>query len=248
MYKVDLQGFTMMLQGDNYLEEKIIKTGSWEPATTEVFRYLVKPGMTVVDIGANIGYFSLLSASLVGSTGQVHAFEPYPGYQERLKQSLSVNDLPQVRLIPFALSDKVESHDLYKGLASARMHKWTHEDPAFNKVRDVVKVSCLPLDEYAKRYLSRIDIIKIDVDGYEMNVLRGAQESLRKYKPILIAELFEEALLDAGSSVREILDFLEEMGYVPYSEQGQRYDYGKLYDEATYDPKLSVNVVFQQTA
>ena len=245
MHKVNLHGFTMLLHGDNYLEEKIVKTRCWEPETTQVFRELVKPGMTIVDVGANIGYFTLLSASLAGPTGQVHAFEPYPGYQERLKQNLAVNDLANVQLVPFALSDKVEKHELYKGLASARMHKWTHTDPVFNQIHDVVVVRCLPLDEYANRYLNRIDVVKIDVDGYEMNVLRGGRESLKKYKPVVIIELFEEALVDAGSSVRQLLDFFEELDYVPYSEQGRRLDYDAVYLEATRDIKLSINVVFR---
>jgi FkbM family methyltransferase len=245
MNKVEMNDFTMILHGDNYLEEKVITTRCWKPATTQVFRELVKPGMTVVDVGANIGYFSLLSASLVGPTGQVHAFEPYPGYQERLKKSLAVNDLPHIRLVPFALSDKVEKHELYKGLASASMHKWTYADPVFNQIHDVVTVRCLPLDEYAKRYLNRIDLIKIDVDGYEMNVLRGGRESLKKYKPVVVIELFEEALVDAGSSVRQLLDFFKELDYVPYSEQGRCLDYDALHLEATRDIKLSVNIVFR---
>ena len=73
MHRVDMYGFVMVLHGDNYLEKKIINDGVWEPLTTQVFKQILKPGMVVVDIGANIGYFSLLSASIVGQSGQVHS-------------------------------------------------------------------------------------------------------------------------------------------------------------------------------
>lgn len=245
MHQVNLNGFTMLLHGDNYLEDKIVTTGSWEPETTQVFRELINPGMVVLDIGANIGYFSLLSASLVGAEGQVHSFEPYPGYQERFKISLENNRFSQVRLIPFALSDKIEEQPLFKGLASARMHQWTHDDPVFNEVHDTVTVRCFPLDLYADRYLNRVDLIKIDVDGYEMHVLTGGQECIRKYTPTVIIELCEEALTTAGTSVRQLLDFFQGLNYIPYSEKGVQYKYEQLYSEATGIHGQSVNAVFR---
>lgn len=87
----------MVLHGDNYLEERIIKSGQWEPSTTEFIRSSVRPRMTVADIGANIGYFSLLMAWLVGPEGEVHAFEPYPAYLQRMKLSLAARHRQLVR-------------------------------------------------------------------------------------------------------------------------------------------------------
>ena len=75
-----------------------------------------KKAYVVCDVGANIGYFTLLSASLVGKEGQVHAFEPYSGYYQRLKESWNCNDFPQIKVMPFALSHIVEKHELYKGI------------------------------------------------------------------------------------------------------------------------------------
>lgn len=235
----------MVLHGDNYLEQEIIQQGSWERSTTEFFQNTLKPGMTVIDIGANIGYFSLLSANLVGPGGQVHSFEPYPGYVERFKLSLAQNNFSNIRLNEFALSNRKETHKLYKGLSSARMHKWSHEDPVYNQVHDEIEVNCVSLDEYAQKFLERVDFIKIDVDGYEARILKGAHETIQKYKPIVLIELFESALRDAGASVFELLQMFSAWGYEPYSEQDELLDYEHLMATSTANSMQSVNVAFK---
>jgi len=243
-----MPGFVMVLRGDNYLEEEIIRSGQWEPSTTQFIRRTLQPGMTVVDVGANIGYFSLLMASLVGPEGEVHAFEPYPGYIERMHLSLAVNSFEQIYLNKYALSDKKEQHELFKGIASARMHRWSHPDAVFNKVHDKVIVSCIPFDEYASKNFKKLDLIKIDVDGYEMNVLRGALASINRYRPIIIIELYEEALNDASSSASEVLELFSSWSYLPYTEKGELFRYNELLSLVTQDPKTSVNVVFRPEA
>ena len=243
MHKVNLNGFEMLLQGDNYLEQEIIKTGVWERQTSAVFKEIIQPGMVIVDIGANIGYFSFLSAILSGPTGSVHAFEPCPEYRKRMLNSLECNCFDQIRVMPYALSDKKQQRNLYKGLASARMEKWTHADPVFNKIHDVIVVDCMTLDDYSSQNLSRLDVLKIDVDGHEVNVVNGGRNTIEKYKPVIVIELYEPALNDAGTSVTELLDIFEELNYVPYSEQGDLCEYELLKDYVISHPERSINIV-----
>jgi FkbM family methyltransferase len=245
MHRIETMGFTLLLHGDNYLEEEILRSGVWEPPATQYMQQALKPGMVAVDVGANIGYFSFLMAHLVGRQGRVHAFEPYPGYVDRMCASLAVNDFEQIELHQVALSDRWGTQTLYKGLASARMCRWSHSDPAFNKVHDTVTIACMPFDDYAREGLDRLDLIKIDVDGHEMKVLQGARGSIERYKPAVLIELYEEALRDAGSSVDEVLEFFDNRAFVPFSEQGQPLDLRELSQQAAERPKVSTNVVFR---
>jgi len=245
MRKIQTMGFTLLLHGDNYLEEEILRTGVWEPLATQYVQQTLRPGMVAVDVGANIGYFSFLMAHLVGRQGRVHAFEPYPGYIDRMCASLAVNDFEQIELHQVALSDRWGTQTLYKGLASARMCRWSHSDPAFSKVHDTVTVACMPFDDYAREGLDRLDLMKIDVDGHEMKVLQGARGTIERYKPAVVIELYEEALRDAGSSVDEVLDFFDGRGFVVFSEKGQPLDLRKLSQQAAARPKVSTNVVFR---
>ena len=245
MHTVRLEGFSMVLHGDNYLEQEIIKSGAWEPSTTRFFRDALRVGQVVVDIGANVGYFSLLSAALVGPAGQVHSFEPYPGYVERMKLSLTANNFANIRLNEFALGDRRQRHKLFKGLASARMHRWKHENPVFNKVHDEVEVECIRFDDYAAQNLTRVDLMKIDVDGYEISVLRGAAETIKKYRPVVVIEVYEDALRDAGGSSAELSAMFHGWGYQPYSEKGELFSYEELAGRATAKPATSTNVVFR---
>ena len=245
MRRIETMGFTLLLHGDNYLEEEILRNGVWEPAATQYMQQTLKPGMVAVDVGANIGYFSLLMAHLVGRQGRVHAFEPYPRYVDRMCASLAANDFEQIELHQVALSNRWGTQTLYKALASARMCRWSHSDPAFNKVHDTVTVACMPFDDYAREGLDRLDLIKIDVDGHEMKVLQGARGSIERYKPAVLIELYEEALRDAGSSVDEVLEFFDKRGSVPFSEQGQPLHLRELSQHAAARPKVSTNVIFR---
>jgi len=245
MQRIELPGFVMLLHGDNYLEEQIIKSAQWEPSTTQFIKGLLRPGMTVADIGANIGYFSLLMASLVGPEGEVHAFEPYSGYLQRMQLSLAANSFTNIHLNEYALSSKQEHHELYKGLASARMHRWSHENPVFNKVNDQVVVPCITFDEYAGKNLKRLDVMRIGVDGFEMSVLEGARRSIDKYHPIIVIELYEQALKDAGTGAAEMLELFRCSNYLPYSEDSRLFDYNTLLELVAKDPSRSINVVFR---
>ncbi len=245
MYRIAMPGFVMHLHGDNYLENEIIQAGQWESSITEFIRHTLQRGMTAIDVGANIGYFSLLMASLVGTEGEVHAFEPYPGYAERMRLNLAANIFSNIYLNELALSSQQEERELFKGLAYTRMCRSLNRDPLFGMEHGRLVVPCISLDDYAAAKLKRLDLIKIDVDGFEMGVLQGAQASIEKYHPIIVVELRELGLRDVGSSAAEVLDLFRSWHYHAYSEQGETFRYGELLDLVTTNPELPITAVFR---
>jgi FkbM family methyltransferase len=138
---------------------------------------LLKPGGTFVDIGANVGYFTLLAAGLVGKGGQVIAIEPIPRTCARLRANIALNAFNQVRVEPYALAATSGSLELHLPPPEAHrdylvtglsIHGW-----------DGVAVPCTTLDEaFAAWQLDRVDLLKIDVEGGEPQVIRGGRSVL----------------------------------------------------------------------
>ena len=105
LYKTK-DGFIFWLDPAKYLDQSIINTGIFEKSSTNVVKHLIKKGDTVLDIGANIGYYTVIFSRMVGSSGKVLAFEPTKYYWKILKQNLLENKIKNCRVFDFGLSDK----------------------------------------------------------------------------------------------------------------------------------------------
>lgn len=170
-------------------------------------RYL-RAGDCFVDVGANIGVYSLLAASLVGTSGCVHAFEPSPATFRRLRENIAINGLDYVRCHPLALLDSPGSRSLRQldddCLAALEP---THATPPGS-----VEVGCTTLDET----LVGIDIgmLKLDVEGAEPLVLRGAREHLRTGNPPVIQVEMDGYNAYYGVSTDELISEIHDYGYL----------------------------------
>jgi FkbM family methyltransferase len=161
---------------------------TYEIKQTRYFKSLLKPGSVVLDIGANVGYYSLAAAPLVGSGGRVYAFEPVAQQFGRLKENVLRNGIPHVLPYQLALSEKSGQAVMHlddefnTGSASLR--------PAgLSNVWDEI-VACTTLDDFAESHaLDRLDVIKIDVEGYESAVLMGGHKVLERFHPVLLVEV-----------------------------------------------------------
>ena len=159
--------------------------GVWEPWVTTFMARFVKPGMWVADVGANHGYFTLLLADIVGAQGRVAAFEPHPTTVRHLRRSVSVNGFDdRVQIIERAVSDE---DDLILGF-----HIPTQEPKNARLVdqkggADVVEVKSTTLTTSFADW-SRLDFIKIDIEGAEEAALRGAKGLIERLKPNLLLE------------------------------------------------------------
>lgn len=172
---------------------------------------LWKPGDVFVDIGANIGVFSLMAAKRLGDDGMVHAFEPVSQSFERLKANLALN--PHLRIVAHrvGLSDHGGTATIYvplhNNLGMASLHPF--DDPAKTE-----SIALSTLDEQvAVLGLARIDIVKIDVEGHELSVLKGGRQSLERFRPVVASELAVNHLRRAGVSPEAVVAFMSELGY-----------------------------------
>jgi FkbM family methyltransferase len=214
VFELDLEDF---IQRQIYL-------GTFEPYETRLVKKHLRPGMTFVDVGANVGYYTALAAMQVaGSGGRVIAFEPSPYAFDKLNSMVLKNKLEQVTAVRAGLSDKAGRGRLYLGVGF-KNHSPTmvaHDNAA------VTEITVLSLDDEVERLgIERIDLIKIDVEGHEPKVLAGAKRLLREGRiRMILCEFNEHWLCKSGSSPSRLADTLREAGFV---EADQKFAAGGL--------------------
>ncbi len=193
-------------------------TGYYEPNEFCVLDKILRPGMTFVDVGANMGLYTLFPAGRVGPQGTVLAIEPSRREFERLQRNVEANALANVRLVQTAASDRRGEADLLIAGGGRSGHNtlggFGYETPLQGKER----VQLQPLDEIVEREgLGRLDILKMDIEGAEHAALRGATETLRRFRPMILMELSDRSLQQQGSSGAEVWEFLSHSGYAMYA-------------------------------
>jgi FkbM family methyltransferase len=179
------------------------------PAETNVAEFLAENvwrGYTCIDIGAHFGYYTLLMALYVGDSGRVYAFEPQDNARDILERNLAINDLQKrVEALPLAVAEEtgLVPWEDRRFLTTSRIGK--------SGDRHQLWKSSVSLDDFfAKRHISP-QVIKVDVEGGEVGVLRGARQSLMEYKPKLIVEVHHSVIGDEG--VGELWHLLDSLGY-----------------------------------
>lgn len=191
--------------------------GSYEPEETEIIEKLVKPGMTVLDIGANIGWFSLLLAHHVGNDGKVHAFEANPSVIQLLKNNIALNskllDGKQIFCHQVAIGAEDGDADFYcpapgeEGLGGL-------QDTARTPQAYKIKAPMTTLDHFiAKERLTKVHFMKMDIEGGEYDALKGGLNLLDNLRPIILLEACDINAKHYGYRVFELLSFLENHGY-----------------------------------
>lgn len=194
----------------------IMMRGVWEMWLTEFMVRTVKPGMRVLDIGANFGYYSLLMSDLVQHTGKLFAFEPNANIAELARRSLSVNG--------FADRSEVLEVALSNASAPAQSFYIPHGEPknarfesdASEELRAhgrFVEVPVTSIDELADR-LGRVDFVKIDTEGAEGGILGGMVNLIRNQKPKLVVELNVGRGYDAGAILNDLIDVYGEISHL----------------------------------
>ncbi|MFC1943356.1 FkbM family methyltransferase [Chloroflexota bacterium] len=201
------------------VELSLFLYGDYEKDQTRVFHEVVKRGMTVVDLGAHIGYYTLIAAELVGPEGKVFAFEPDPENFSLLQRNVDVSGYKNVALVQKAVSGKTGIAKLYLDSES-----WGHSLSSTEISKESISVSVTSLDEFFSEEV-RIDIIKIDIEGAEGGAVEGMERILSKgdVKSIFLSSHLRE-LESEGSSLKEIVDKLTGFGFRFYeiSNSGMR--------------------------
>ncbi|OGI07279.1 MAG: hypothetical protein A2Y40_05430 [Candidatus Margulisbacteria bacterium GWF2_35_9] len=195
---------------------------SFEAKTQQAIMSNIKEGMTVLDIGANIGYYTVQMADKVGSKGKVLAFEPNPVVLEQLQLNINLNNFDNVIVEKLALSSKNGFDEFCTPEEGKESHGSLKENITF-ELKKKFSVKTEKLDDVLDRLgISKVDFIKIDVEGAEKLIFDGATKLLSsKHKPIIIFEAAEHLCRPFGNRVFDVLNLLYSFGY--YVEQ---FEYG----------------------
>ena len=188
-----------------------------EPRERRFFREQVEPGMVVFDVGANLGFYSLLFSDLVGPSGRVHAFEPDPLSFGFLRDRATPARHRNVEVTPAAAGDHTGTVTLFcsgTNRADNRIHA-SHEPGG---TAETVEVPLITLDDYCtERGIDRIDAVKMDVQGAEVAALAGFRKTVSRVRPRwLFIEFSPKHLRSAGSSPEAFWEILNELGFEPW--------------------------------
>jgi FkbM family methyltransferase len=178
----------------NMHEEKEFWLGTYEPGLQAALLEQIKPGSVVYDLGANIGYFSLLMASLVGPQGRVFAFEALPSNVERLNQNIALNDLSgRITVISAAVADRSRLMTFLVG-PSNRMGKLDGSSGRRSvDYREAIEIDCISLDDLVYKQGQPVPaLVKMDIEGGEVLALPGMRRVLMEARPVLLLELHGE--------------------------------------------------------
>ena len=175
-----------------------------EPKVTELFARVARDAKNIIDVGANLGWFTCIAASL--SDGSVHAFELDRENLRRLHTNVALNGFQNVRANHVAVTDSEGQVSYWKEAGSAGV------DFSFTRGRngeqEQIWVEATMLDRYTKDHCPSVDLIKIDADGAEQNILEGGQRTIREFHPHILLEVHPPRLQSSDTSVQKVLDML----------------------------------------
>lgn len=191
-----------------------LRSGAFERAETRFVKALLQQNMTVLDVGAHHGYYTLLASKLVKSQGIVVAFEPSERECVRLERHVRLNKCRNVMIERSALGAQRGEADLYL-VDGAEDYCNSLRPPVVKSPARKVRVPVETLDEFLERTnIGEIDFIKLDVEGAELDVLKGASQLLGKVRrPVFMIEVYDIRTGPWGYAAREIVHFLMERGY-----------------------------------
>jgi len=241
MRKIDIEGFQMYVRDK---EANGLHQGFCEPEETKFIKNIVLPDWICMDIGANIGYFTIL---LARKCREVWSFEPEPSNFKLLIKNIELNGLnKKVLLSNVAVTEETDVYfgrqKLYLSEDDPGMHrvyksKWCNPNP--------IEVGSVRLDDMHFEVI-KVNLIKMDIEGAEYGALKGMVELLKRDKPLIIMEFHPLSIIEYGIDPRKVYDFIKKLGYtirlIPNITQPLTYE--ELY-VLTSDPSGGRNILCQ---
>lgn len=196
----------------DWIQQQLYFLGDYEKNEIDYLYSTLKEGDTFIDIGANIGLFSLNAAQIVKNTGSIYSFEAFTPNYSTFKKHIEMNTFRNITPEHLAIAgEKGHIEILYNedydnvGMASSFLRDFTSRE----------KVESISLDEYVKqKQISKLDLIKIDIEGGEYAALTGMKETLRIFRPGILIEINTAALRSSDKSEEELIGLLSEYGYI----------------------------------
>ncbi len=193
---------------DEVIGRSLRQSKNWEPGEGRYLRSTLLPGMNVIDIGANIGYFTLLMAQIVGPKGHVLAIEPVPSTFTILRSNILLAALDNVDMLPVAACGKsslltISKDPINPGGSSAAYIRSDWEKIPVQGVRldDILEIS------------TPIDFVKIDAEGMDHAAVRGLEESIHRWRPVLLVEFNPWKIEQLGDSPTAVLQYYRDLGF-----------------------------------
>lgn len=210
---IKVRGMHLYVDGtDEIIYPALVAYGSHDPEEHDLIESLVQPGMTVLDVGANIGIYTVTCANLVGPEGRVYAFEPEPGTFALLRANLETNGVKIATVYQNALSDE-------EGVATLFLDRWNAgghtllEGNVTTQEGGTTLIEMLTLDGVFAEERVVADFVKMDAQGFEGHVVRGGREFLTRGRTTLLMEFWPEGLRNAGTEPEDLLRELADLGY-----------------------------------
>ncbi|NWG36456.1 FkbM family methyltransferase [Nitrososphaera sp.] len=205
---VEVNGYRMFVDWRDSLHLSINK--SFEPFQTEIAKKMLRQGDVAVDIGANIGYYSLLFAATVGSTGRVFAFEPDPYNFGLLRKNAEINNFSNITMFDKAVSDTNRQGKLYKSEYNLGDHRIFALDDDYKSI----DIEVIRLDDVSELRDVKISLIKIDIQGSEGAAVTGMKQLIaRQDRLVLMCEFIPSLIKGSGMEPESFLTMLRELGF-----------------------------------
>lgn len=240
-------GYRMVMDLSKWNDRMSYFLGRYYDLPTQLFiQNTVQPGDSFIDVGANTGMITLLAAYQTGKTGCVHAFEPNPLAFKQLQTAVVDNGLPQVSLHHCGLSNERTELTLtvptdVTGLGT--FAQLPEQDRSL--ISNQYQVPVYRGDEMLPDNLPGATFIKIDVEGFEVNVIKGFSQTLQKLRPVVMTEVVAGYLERAGSSVEELCSLMGDFGYEVFNLEAKRDGLGyRLQLSKTKEGKMTDDVVW----
>jgi len=223
-----LHGYTMHLDLSKWSDRSTYFLGRWYDLEMQLFLSdLIKRGDTVIDVGANRGMFALAASRLLGDLGKVICFEPNPGCLRLLNQEIVSNDIKNIVVHPVGLGEREEELALSVPFISSGEGTFgtsQYGEEATYKIKAKIMKGDDLLGE------QNPCLIKIDVEGFECNVIAGLTKTINRHHPIIVTEVVPELLGACGFSVADLVRLMQRNGYEGYklslTTKSGRYTWG----------------------
>jgi len=203
--------FFMLLNPTEHIQQQLFWYGYYEKELGELLKKIIKPGEVFLDLGANIGYFSLLVANNSPSV-KVISFEPVAGLFQNMNDNISLNNIKNISTVNAAVGEISGEGELFVSAPNNLGMSSFHQPENYSGKKERVKI--VTIDDWFKTSgLSKIDVIKLDIEGSELDALKGMKEMLQKDKPIVIVEVNPETLSMFNLEPFAIYDHLKQLNF-----------------------------------
>jgi FkbM family methyltransferase len=188
--------------------------GSYEPELRGFIRTVLAEGGVAIDVGANVGWHTLLMGRLVGPRGRVLAIEANPSIREQLSRNIALNRLAHVEIVPCAVAESERSLDFLGPDAAHACSASGHVVTDAAEASGSIRVDARTLDAIvAERRIERLDLIKIDVEGFEWPALQGGEQAIARFRPYVLFEFDASDTTRGGGSPEKFLAFFQRHRY-----------------------------------